>query len=514
MIYYICNAKNKNMKIYKSSQIKEIENYTLSELDISTYDLMERAATAFSESFIRMYSNKHNVIVVAGPGNNGGDSLAIARLLSSYNYNVCVYVYCFEHNLSKSCGRNLKRLNAIETIKVTLVDDTFVFPVIENNDIIIDGLFGIGLNRQLSGKYIKLVDYLNSKNNTVVAVDVPSGLDSQFGFWKNEKVIINATHTLSFQYPKLPFFFSDCQCFIGDWSVVDIGLITPKDIDYICDYVEIEYLSSLLKSRNKFDHKGCYGHGLLIAGSEGMAGAALLSSRSSLSTGIGKLTILSNSENRIILQLGAPEAIFKSRNGKFVEDINKYDALAIGPGLGVDENASDILDYILKNYSKPLVLDADALNIIALNPQWFDLLPPNTILTPHKGEFCRLFGNSETDWDEMNKAFELSKKQNIIIVLKGAYTRIFTPDGSLFINSNGNPGMATAGSGDVLTGVILSLLAQGYSASDAAVIGVFIHGLAGDMALKQYNKYSLVASDIVNALPTALNICYKFNKND
>jgi len=498
------------MKIFNSSQIKCIEEYTCLINHITSLDLMENAAISFCEEFKKLFPYDYKIIVISGFGNNGGDALAIARILSNYYNNIAVYLYKFNHKLSDDCNTNLQKLYNYNKVKITIIENEVYLPSISPDDIVIDGLFGCGLNKPIEFPYLNIINHVNNFRSIVVSVDIPSGLHPTVGKINNSKNIIKANYTITFQFPKYSFFFSDFQDYVGQWSIVDIGLVETNSFNSNYLYVEEEYIASLLKKRKKYDHKGLFGHGLLVAGSKGMAGAALLSAKASMKSGIGKLTIFSSAENRLILQLGIPEAMFTSFQelSKVNKDILKYTAIAVGPGLGLEEN-NDLLMKFMDCCNRPMVLDADALNIIANNKELLCCIPENSILTPHRGEFFRLFGKPESEFEEITTAKNFASKYRIIIVLKGAYSRVVLPDGHIYFNSTGNPGMATAGSGDVLTGTILSLLCQGYSPCYAAIIGVFIHGYAGDLAIKKLSQNFLVASDIIDFLPQAF---YNLNK--
>ena len=501
------------MRIFDSEQIKHIENTYINQSNISSLDLMERAAQQYVLKLIPFVSKVNKIIILAGPGNNGGDALAIARIIiSTLNIRVCVYLYKFGHILSPDCKSNLFKLNSMYNVSITLVDNFYIAPNVNENDIIIDGLFGIGLNRPLEGKYAQLIDFINTLNNKKFSIDVPSGLNVNNGIW-NSKIdtnIIEADYTFTFQYPKMSFFYAESYKYVGEWDIIDIGLTEATDVATKIEYVNIDNIICLLKQRGKFDHKGCFGHGLLVAGSKNMAGAALLSAKGAIKSGIGKLTVNSSAENRRIIQVGIPEAIFKSRVSLNRMEINQYSAIAIGPGIGFDKTISEYIKELLQKINKPLIIDADALNIIANNYDFYKLIPSNSIITPHKREFERLFGTVESEYNMLMKAIDAAKRLNIIIVLKGAYSKIVTPNGNVFVNSTGNPAMATAGSGDVLTGMILSLISQGYNNVEATIAGVFLHGLSGDLALKGLCQNTLMASDLVDYVPQAMNECVNF----
>ncbi len=498
------------MEIFEPINIKLIDQYNIKRLNITSLMLMERAANAFVEEFLSRFPENRRVLVLAGPGNNGGDALAIARLLINKNLSVKTYLYCFDHRLSHDCESNFNKLKELNDRDLYVVSTQMVLPDIHEEDVVIDGLFGIGLNRKLGNEYSELINFVNNKINKVVSIDVPSGLnlaDEQ----NYDDSIVSADYTFTFQYPKMKFLFAEYHSFVGEMVIIDIGLKVPENISTNNCFITINDIYPLWKKRDKFAHKGCFGKGLLVAGNVGMAGAALFAAKAALNTGIGKLFVLTPCENRTIVQIAVPEAIYLDRNVFLKSEDNclsLYDYIAIGPGLGTGKDALDLLKSIVVSTKNPMIIDADALNIIAENKELLQLIPPYSVLTPHRGEFNRLFGNPGSDSNALKVALDVAERFKVIIVLKGAYTKIVMPDRTVCVNSSGNPGMATAGSGDVLTGVILSLIAQGYEPAIATVMAVFLHGYAGDIAINDYNKISLIASDIIMCLPKAVFLSY------
>jgi hydroxyethylthiazole kinase-like uncharacterized protein yjeF len=497
------------MKLFTADKIRELDQYTIQHEPVASIDLMERAAGALLETILSMYpAIGTQFCIFAGPGNNGGDALALARNMQLLSYEVQVHLFDAD-NLSVDCATNKNRLIQQYPDLLTEHKHTFVKPVIGEKAVIIDGLFGSGLNRPLTGIYAHVIDFINSNKNTVIAIDIPSGLYAD-GCHQGIAPVVRADYTLSFQFPKLAFFFRENEDFVGDWSILDIGLhpkgIEDADTDY--HYLEQSDIVQMLHKRKRFAHKGTYGHLALIAGSEGMAGAAILAAKSAIKTGLGLLTIHGPECNRIIAQTAVPESIYSSYpQHEFITaftDKNRYNAFAIGPGLGTGNLSLQVLNGLLENFNKPGVFDADALNIISAHKEMLSKLPRNSILTPHPKEFERLLDESVQDsLAVLDVAREMARKYHLIIVLKGAYTRIVCPDGKVYFNGTGNPGMATGGAGDVLTGMIGSLLAQGYEPETAAILGVFLHGLAADIALESESEESLSAGDIVNHLGRA-----------
>lgn len=500
------------MKIFDTRDIKEIDNYTIRHEPVASIDLMERAAKGCTEWIVKKFTVDTSIRIFTGPGNNGGDGWAIARLLADKGYKkVELFNLQISPVISPDSELNRNRLINQAKIPVNYIDKPDQFPKLIPTDVVIDALFGSGLSRPLEGLSFQLVKHINQSRCTVISIDIPSGLFGEDNSRNAEEAIIRAHHTLTFQFPKRSFFYAENEKFTGEWHIIHIGLhpeiMQQKKTGYF--YLTGEMIKPLLKKRPKFSHKGLYGHGLLIAGSYGMMGAAILASRACLRTGVGLITTHVPKAGYPVIQAAVPESIFSIDQDENIiskcPDLKKFTAVAAGPGIGVSKETASAMEYLIRNCRKPLLLDADALNIIAANKELTGLLPENSVITPHPGEFDRIAGPSQNGYERNMKQISLSEKYRLIIVLKGAYTSVSLPDGTCFFNSTGNPGMSTAGSGDVLTGMILSLLAQGYSPEDAARAGVFIHGLAGDLALASHSEQSLIASDIVDNISNALN---------
>lgn len=495
------------MKFFPASAIKDIDAYTIEHEPIASIDLMERAARALTGVVLERYANR-SFVVFAGPGNNGGDALAMARMLRAADKVVDVWLIAPGGRLSPDCRANLERLEG-----VNILEDNFVMPAIAPDAVIIDGLFGSGLNRPVDGVFASVIRGIDALDNEVVAVDMPSGLLGE----NNDpaaQLIVFATLTITFQFPKLSLLFAENAPFVGELKVVDIGLSkeamdkTPSKL-FLTDEKDIK---PLLKRRGKFAHKGNFGHALLVAGSQGMAGASVLAARSALRSGVGMLTVHIPHCNNIIVQTAVPEAMtsIDSCVTHFSDeiDISRYSVVAVGPGLGQNEESEKALLKLIDNCEVPMVLDADALNILSRNPLYLQRLPQGSVITPHVGEFNRLFGKTNNSYIRLMASLAYAKSFGVTILLKGAHTVVTSPDGVHYFNTTGNPGMATAGSGDALTGVIAALLAQGYNAPDAARLGVYLHGLAGDMAASVVGEIALTASDIVEYIPVAWNKIY------
>ncbi|MEQ1587845.1 MAG: NAD(P)H-hydrate dehydratase [Cyclobacteriaceae bacterium] len=491
------------MKILSADQIKAWDAHTILEESIASIELMERASRAFVNWFIERYDATQKVGIICGTGNNGGDGLAIARLLHDWNYAVKVWIVRGGINESPDFTANLKRLEKISIHEITTNADCELF---SDRNILIDAIFGTGLSRPVEGIYAKVIDCLNRSKVIKLTVDIPSGLRVD---QHSEGEIFKAHHTVSFQNPKLAFLMPENQQFVGEWHLVDIGLSKKflKEVEGSYSFTTLKSAKRILKPRSRFDHKGKFGHALLIAGSTGKIGAAVLASRAALRSGVGLLTVHVPQSGYSIIQTTVPEAmatIDQSADyfsGREIEGF--YDALGIGPGLGQADESVKGLEEILNKFRKPIVIDADALNILSSNPELQKLIPVRSILTPHPGEFERLVGSWRNDFDRHEKLKEFADRIQSVVILKGAYSAIATPGKKVFFNSTGNPGMATGGSGDVLTGILTGLLAQGYRPEGAAILGVYLHGLAGDLAIREKGQNSLIASDIIDFLPTA-----------
>lgn len=499
------------MKIFTSNQIRELDRYTIEHEPIRPIDLMERAAKALARAITEMWGNDTPVVVFAGPGNNGGDALAVARILADQNYKVSVYLFNINDRLSEDCAANKKRVADHKHIR-TFVEVTQQFdpPVLDASTLVVDGLFGTGLNKPLAGGFASLVKYINQSPAKVVSIDIPSGLMTEDNTYNIHTNIIRANITLSLQMKKLAFLFADNQQYIGRLRLLDIRLsqdfIAKTKSQY--SIIEENEVRKLLIPRHDFEHKGSIGNALLIAGSYGMAGAAILSARACLRSGVGKVTVHTPRKNYNAMQTAVPEAVMQMDREEtlFSEavDAEDFDALGIGPGLGQSENTAIALIAQLRRTTAPIVADADALNILANHRAWMQQLPKGIVMTPHPKEFERMYGNRcNGDYERLAKAREMAEHLQAFILLKGHYSALCLPDGSVIFNSTGNSGMATAGSGDALTGIITALLSRGYRQREACIIGMYVHGLAGDLAAKEVGKESLIASDIIKYLPKA-----------
>lgn len=496
-----------SMKILTSKQTGETDNYTIAHEPIASIDLMERAAYQIFR-WISDHYPASEFCVFAGPGNNGGDALAVARMLINKGQSVGIYLYRSD-KLSSDATINLERLKKIPGTIITDLSKEELPAPSPSPHIAIDGLFGSGLNRPLNEKASKIVHYINNSFASTIAIDIPSGLFCEDNTENTRENIIKASHTLTFQMPKLAFLFPENREQTGHWEVLPIGLSPQKIAETPTPWqiTRKEEVREMVPAPHQFAHKGTMGHALLIAGSYGKTGAALLASKACLKSGVGLLTTHVPHSAVSILQTAIPEAMMSVDRSDlmFTEhpDLSQFSAIGLGPGLGTRVNTQRALRELLQNASiKNMVIDADGLNILSANQDMMDLLPQNTILTPHPKEFERLAGSSENDFQRLQLAINFAKKHHIILILKGAFSAVISHEGTVCFNPTGNPGMATAGSGDTLTGIILGLLASGITPFDAARAAVYIHGLAGDMAAKKGMR-GLIASDIIDHLQAA-----------
>jgi ADP-dependent NAD(P)H-hydrate dehydratase / NAD(P)H-hydrate epimerase len=493
------------LKILTSPQTKQLDQYTIEHEPIASIDLMERACRAFTDWFVQHYRQNKKIGIVCGTGNNGGDGLGIARLLVEAHYNVRVWIVRGEVKESPDFKINFERakISRVNLAEISLPSDRGLFG---GRDILIDALFGSGLSRPVEGIYAQVIRCFNETNAFKIALDIPSGLMAD---QPSKGEIVQAHRTISFQLPKMVFFFPENNKYMGEWNLVEIGLSKQflKEVDTNHFFVTKQSVKKILQPRSLFSHKGNYGHALLIAGSLGKMGACILSAKASLRAGLGLLTLHIPKSGNTILQTAVPESmcVFDTNENHFssLPENLSYDAIGIGPGLDQHTETVKALEQLLNQYQKPMVIDADALNIISSNGHLFPLIPQGSILTPHPKEFERLVGTWANDFERLEKQKTLSAQLNSIIVLKGAYTSIAAPQGQVYFNSTGNPGMATGGSGDVLTGILTGLLVQGYTSIEAAILGVYLHGLAGDLAASTLGMNSLIASDLVGFLPKA-----------
>lgn len=497
------------MKVLDTRQIRSADAYTIAHEPISSVDLMERAAKTCFEKIINIDDQTSVYHIYCGTGNNGGDGLVMARLLHEIGKDVHVYIVRFSDKSTNDFNINLQRLEefGIPCINV-LSKDQLPNPL---DGVIIDSMLGTGVTRPLDGLLKDVASSINGSGLKVYAVDLPSGLFDRGNTIDSLSVCVKASYTLSFQVPKLCFFLSETEEILGQWYVLDIGL--NKDFIDSCesDYQTYEFNNAVkdLKQRSAYSHKGTYGHSCLALGSKGKMGAAVLCAEACLRSGAGLTTCYLPKCGYDIMQQSLPEAMVWTSSSEDVLDkscdLSSFDVVGVGPGIGTSEETALFIKNLIESFDKPLVIDADALNIISKNPILQNKLPKNSILTPHPKEFERLFGKTESSESRLELLQKKAVEFNVIIVLKGHFTATAIPSGNIYFNTTGNPGMATGGSGDILTGILTSLIAQKYSPEDAALLGVFLHGLAGDLAAEELSQEAMIASDITAHLGNAFN---------
>ena len=497
-----------SIKILSVEQIREADTFTIQNEPIQSIDLMERAATRCEEWLISKISGQ-KVKVFCGMGNNGGDGLALVRILLKDFIHAEAFIVHHGTAFSEDCLHNLERLEEQAPETIHHINSETEIPEIASSDVVIDAVFGSGLSKPVTGIAAVVFERINKCEAITVSIDIPSGLFADKYTNPANGAIIQADYTLTFQMPKLAFFFSQNDRYIGEWIPMDIHLhptfIEQADTkEYLLTKQDI---TTFLKPRNRFSHKGTYGHALLIAGGKGKTGAAILASKAAIRSGLGLLTVHLPEDAVLPLQTSVPEAMISFDQSKDVfsriPELSNYNAIGIGPGIGQRPETAAALKLLIQEIKVPIVFDADALNILGDNHTWLSFLPAGCILTPHPKEFERMAGKSTDEFERLEMQKKFSAKYNCYVVVKGAFSSITTPDGKVFFNSTGNPGMATGGSGDTLTGIILSLLAQHYAPLEAVLTGVYLHGLAGDLAADELGYPSLIASDIVDYLSSA-----------
>ena len=495
------------MKILTGPQIKEADKFTIENEPISSIQLMERASAAIAEILKLKISNYHSILVLAGKGNNGGDGLAIARLLSE-TMDCSVFMPFATDKLSEECHSNFTQLppnvvvtNSLETTKLT------------SETLIIDALLGTGMKGNLDETLSTLIASVNELPNYVISIDVPSGMCTEFG--NINQIIIRANETITLQFPKLAMLLPEAGEYCGKITICPIGINVEENDSFETPYsfITTNFIKKRLKKRTKFANKGTYGHALLICGSKGMNGAALLATNAALRSGCGLVTLHLPEEERFAVQANCPSAILSLDQDAFFSeiptDLPKYSVLAIGPGLGQNSVTIDAFRVLLESFDKPMVIDADAINILSKYPELKRYIPKNSILTPHPRELQRLIGDWSDEEHKLKKVIHLAVETDSVIVLKGAYTTICTVNGHFYFNPTGNSGMAKGGSGDILTGFIAGLLARGYDSLDAAIIGVYIHGSAGDKVASIYGQEAMNSKDIIDYIPVVMKELYE-----
>ncbi len=504
------------MKILSAAQTHNIDAATIQHTGISSVDLMERAATAFINEFTATFQRATQpVYIFCGPGNNGGDGLAIARMLLDRQYEAHIFTVNSQEKGSADFNANLKRLQE-RGQHVQNIEASGTLPMMSQQSVVIDGLFGSGLSRKIEGFFAQIITQINHSKATVVAIDIPSGLYAD-KLVEEDAPIIQADYTFTFQMPKLAFLLPQNEPFVGEWKVLDIGLYQPAIEAAATDYYYAEpaMVKAMRKKRKLFSNKGNYGKVIMIAGSYGKMGASVICAKACLKSGVGLLTVHVPECGYEIMQIANPEAMTTTDQDHFIftalaqegrTALDKYDVVGIGPGIGTDEKTVQALKELLKEAKKRnmrMVLDADALNICSKHPALLENLPENSILTPHPKEFERLTEKASNDFHRLELLQQFTKKHKVYVTLKGSRTAIGTPDGKIYFNSTGNPGMATGGTGDALTGVITALIAQQYGSGEAAMLGVYLHGLAGDLAADALSQEAMTATDLIDHLGKA-----------
>lgn len=503
------------MKIFPIEQVREADAYTIKNEPIKSIDLMERAASQCYK-WIRLHVDRDRKIkVIVGPGNNGGDGLVVARMLAEERYHIEVLIIRFTDKESDDFSENLKRLKGLPEPVIKEIKEGDDIPDFNGDDILLDGIFGSGLTRPVKGFIASVIDAMNKSKKLIISIDIPSGLFADKSTVETGSTVVKADYTLSFQFPKLAFFFAENDAFVGHWEVLPIGLHEKfiAETEANNHYIRRDDVKSLKKKRGKFSHKGNFGHALLIAGGYGKMGAAVMASWAAVRSGAGLLTAHIPKKGYNIIQTAVPEVMTSiDRSEEIfseVPDLSAFNAIAVGPGIGNEKQTQNSLKLFIQNAGTPVIFDADAINILGENKTWISFVPPNSIFTPHPKEFERITEKASDNFDRFELQKEFSIKNKVYVVLKGAYTCITTPAGKAYFNSTGNPGMASGGSGDVLTGILLALLAQNYDPLEACVMGVYLHGLAADLKLEEKGFEGMIARDIIEALPRAFMECSK-----
>lgn len=488
------------MKILNAEQVRKWDAYTIEQEQLTSWELMERASAQCTKWIIANGFAPRPIKIFCGKGNNGGDGLAIARQLTEKGFSVHVFILEFGNLGTPDFQQNLTRLHSL-SVPFQFIQEAAFFPEIDASDVVVDALYGTGVNRPLQDLSEQLVQYINASEATIISIDLPSGMFADKSSVPNP--VIKAEHTLTFEALKFCFLLPENEVYFGQVHVLPIGLAPAylADVDSRYEYVDHALASNIFKPRKRFSHKGDFGHALIVAGFTGKMGAALLVSKACLRSGAGLVTALLNEADAPIMHIGVPEAMVAFRDGDI--DFTKYTCIGIGPGLGTSGNAEKLVEQTITTTNAPLVIDADAINILAKRDDLYSHLSSRTILSPHVKEFERLFGETLNDYERLELAINKATELQVIIILKGHRTATIVPGGNVYFNSTGNPGMATAGSGDVLTGILTGLVAQGYVLHEAAILGVYLHGLAGDMAARQLSEEAMIAGDITRHLGQA-----------
>ncbi len=497
------------MKIFTTSQVKLLDSYTIINEPIASIDLMERASSSLFEALIKQFSASEVFLFFVGPGNNGGDGLALARMLSCIGKRISIFLLSPPEQLSPDSFINYKRISKVVGISIVVMKDKTDLPLISEDAIVVDALFGSGLTRPVNGFAKEVIQHINEAHTTVLSIDIPSGLPGEDCSSFPDDSIVRASYTYTLEFPKISFFFPENEKFIGKIVVVPIGLhpagIASTTTSYT--YLLMEDISQMIPSRPIFGHKGTFGHLLALAGRRGMMGASLLVGKGAYRAGAGLVTCHVPLSQGVVLQIGLPEALvnedISSEYFTTLPELDRYSAVVVGPGIGQSRETAGAVEQLFRTVSVPLVVDADAINLMAMYPSLQNQLPKNAVLTPHPKELERLLGKWNSSFERIERQRAYAVDHGVVLLCKGANTTIALPTGYILFNSTGNSGMATGGSGDVLSGIIGGLLAQGIVPAIAASVGVFLHGLAGDIAASKVSERGLMASDIINHLGDA-----------
>jgi len=498
--------KYHRMKLFTAEQIYSADKFTMEKQNITSDALMERAAVQiFSWMHLRMQGDAVKIHIFCGIGNNGGDGIALARHLQEHGYNIAVYVVNYSEKRSKDFLINLDRLKG-QKIWPTYIASDGELPEIDPDDIIVDAIFGIGLNRTPDDWIIALISHLHDSKAFILSVDLPSGLFTD-RVPENKEAVIRAHYVLSFQTPKLVFFLPETGIYVAQWELLDIGLapefLTKEETAFAL--IGKNEVLPMYRPRQKFSHKGIYGHALLIGGSYGKIGAVKLASAAALKIGSGMVTSYLPGCGYHVLQSSLPEAMVITDGERTISNIT-FDitpsVIGIGMGMGTAAETVKAFATLLKNNTIPLVIDADGLNILASHKDLLSALPKQSVLTPHPKELERLIGTWKDDFDKLDKVKAFSKEFDCIVIIKGAHTITVYQDKG-YVNTTGNPGMATAGSGDVLAGIVTGMIAQGYTPLPAAIFGVYLHGKSADLRIDFTGYQALIASDLVEGIGNA-----------
>lgn len=494
------------MKILTALQLKELDSYTIKQQNISAVDLMERAANTCFDWIIEQFDAAEKYIVVCGQGNNGGDGLVLARLLSKNDCLVECILLKDSPKTTPSHYLNIQRLEETNCLIQTIENIEELDAVDFSGKIVIDSIFGTGLSRSAEGLTSMMIQQINQCDiKSVISIDVPSGMYCDRLNAETDP-IVRADYTLTFHSPKQTFFFSEVGNLVGRVIVLDIGLdkefaVSMEGTNY---FISSESVGKILKKRETFTNKGSYGHVNILAGSLGKMGAAVMMAKGASYSGAGLVTATIPASGLIIMQTCLPTAMCDIYYGEKVLsgeiEINENYTYGIGPGIGISASTVEFIDTFLKKVKDPVVLDADALNIISEHSEMLLDIPKSSILTPHIKEFQRLVGATKDSTERIRELVSFATQHQVFVVLKDARTIICSPKGECFYSLNGTPGMATGGSGDVLAGILTGLLTQGYSSEETCQIGVILHGIAGELAADKYTEYAMTAESILEQI--------------